>query len=109
VENGLHKHWPPRVNAIDKIVPLVVLMTFNYEVHIWCFTIEHVIKQRQLVQHVHVIVPPNPPKKVCQIRLEHDGRGSNVHPCELFSLSNGTISSLSEAPEAEAPEGTGPR
>jgi hypothetical protein len=33
------------VDVISKVVPLVVLMSIQREVHIWCFTIKNVIEQ----------------------------------------------------------------
>lgn len=44
-------------------------MTSHGEINIWCFTIEHVSEQQQLVDHVNVVFRPRHlKKKVCQIQ-----------------------------------------
>jgi hypothetical protein len=59
--NGLYKHQPPRVDAIDEIVPLVVLIFIHFEVHNWSSFFEHISEQQQLVEHADIVVQPRYP------------------------------------------------
>lgn len=76
--NGLHKHRPPRVDVINKVVLLVALVTIHREVHIWCFTFEHVSEQQWLTKHVDGIVWPCHPKKICQIHKSYEETASSM-------------------------------
>lgn len=46
------------VDVIGEVVSLVVIMTTHGEFNIWCFTLEHVNEQQQLVEHVNVVFRP---------------------------------------------------
>jgi hypothetical protein len=56
---------------------LVVLMPIHHKIHIWCFSLEHVSEQQQLVQHVNVIVRPRY-QKTCQIHKSHEATASSM-------------------------------
>lgn len=58
---------PPRLGAISEVVPLIVLISIQHEVHIWHFFLENVSEQQWLVDHIDGVVRPCYPKKACQI------------------------------------------
>jgi hypothetical protein len=92
-QNCFHENPTLRVYVIDEIIPMVILLAIYREIHIRCFTLEHISERWWMVERVshRCLIPTTQknmldPQVIRGNRLEHNCQGSKAPLWTVLSI-----------------------